>query len=116
MSEKEATPSGGAGVAVPDHLRERVRVAAEWRVVKACKNVTVPMEVGAVCTAVHELDGFDRAALPATTLVDLGKEAIDWWMPQAHPHSIEEFEQLLEDLDVIRELVVMVERLAAAEA
>lgn len=57
MSEKEATPSGGAGVVIPEHLRKRVRIAAEWRVVKACKNVTVPMEVGDVRNAVHELDG-----------------------------------------------------------
>ena len=115
MSEKEATPSGGAGVVIPEHLRKRVRVAAEWRVVKACKNVTVPMEVGDVRNAVHELDGFDRDELPADVLIDLTKEAIDWWMPQAHPHNTEEWEQLLDDLNVIRQLVVLVERLAAGE-
>jgi hypothetical protein len=115
MSEKDATPNGGAGVVIPEHLRKRVRVAAEWRVVKACKNVRVPMEVGRVCDAVRELDGFDRGELPVDVLVELGKEAIDWWMPAARPHSIEEWEQLLDDLDPIRELVVMVERLAATE-
>jgi hypothetical protein len=111
MSEKEATPSGGADVVIPEHLRKRVRVAAEWRVVKACKNVTVPMEVGGVRGAVHTLDGFDRDELSVDVLLGLTKEAIDWWMPQAHPHSTEEWEQLLDDLDVIRELVVLVERL-----
>src|SRR3954470_20389201 len=107
MSEKEATPSGGADVVIPEHLRKQVRVAAEWRVVKACKNVTVPMEGGGVCDAVHLLDGFDRRALPVEVLIDLTKEAIDWWMPAARPHSTEEWEQLLDDLDVIRELVGM---------
>lgn len=53
--------------------------------------------------------------MPVELLIDLTKEAIDWWMPQARPHSTEEWEQLLEDLDVIRELVVLVERLAAGE-
>jgi hypothetical protein len=112
MSEKDATPLSGAGVAIPEHLRKRVRVAAEWRVVKACKNVTVPKEVGRVCDAVRVLDGFDRSALPVEVLIDLTKEAIDWWMPAARPHSTEEWELLLEDLDLIHELVVMVERLA----
>jgi hypothetical protein len=115
MSEKDATPNRGAGVVIPEHLRKRMRVAAEWRLVKACKNVTVPMEVGAVCDAVHELDGFDRDELPADVLIDLTHEAIDWWMPAGRPHSVEEWEQLLDDLDPIRELVVMVERLAAGE-
>jgi hypothetical protein len=113
MSEKDATPSRRPNVVIPDHLRTRVRVAAEWRVVKACKNVTVPMEVGLVCDAVHELDRYDRSELPADVLIDLTKEVIDWWMPQAHPHSTEEWEQLLADLDVIRELVETVERLGA---
>lgn len=115
MSEKDATPNRGAGVAIPEHLRARVRVAAEWRVVKACKNVTVPMEVGGVCDAVHELDGIDRDELPADVLIDLAKEAIDWWMPQARPHSTAEWEQLLDDLDPIRELVEMIERLTVGE-
>jgi hypothetical protein len=89
-----------------------VRVAAEWRVVKACKNVTVPQEVGAVCEAVHTLDSFDRDELPAETLIDLGREAIDWWMPTSRPHTTEQWEALLDDLDLIRQLVRMVERLS----
>lgn len=114
MSEQDATPSRGADVAIPDHLRAQVRVAAEWRVVKACKNVTVPQEVGAVCEAVHDLDAFDRDELPAETLIDLGKEAIDWWMPTARPHTTEQWEELLDDLDLIRELVLMIERLSSS--
>lgn len=112
MSEQEATPSGRVDAAIPEHLRAQVRVAAEWRVVKACKNVTVPMEVGAVCEAVHTLDDFDRDELPAATLVALGKEAIDWWMPTTRPHTTEQWEELLDDLDRIRELVLMIERIA----
>jgi hypothetical protein len=114
VSEQEATPSGRVGVAIPEHLRAQVRVAAEWRVVKACKNVTVPQEVGPVCDAVHTLDGFDRDELPAATLIDLGKEAIDWWMPTARPHTTEQWEALLDDLDLIRDLVTMVERLTSS--
>jgi hypothetical protein len=114
MSEKDATPSRGADVAIPERLRAQVRVAAEWRVVKACRNVTVPMEVGDVRSAVHELDAFDRDELPAETLIALGKEAIDWWMPTSRPHTTEQWEALLDDLDLIRELVVMIERLAEA--
>jgi hypothetical protein len=116
MSEKDATPSRGADVAIPERLRAQVRIAAEWRVVKACKNVTVPMEVGAVCEAVHTLDGYDRNELPADTLIDLGKEAIDWWMPTTRPHTTEQWEELLHDLDLIRELVMMIERLAESES
>jgi hypothetical protein len=112
MSEQDATPSGRVDAAIPEHLRARVRVAAEWRVVKACKNVTVPQEVGAVRNAVHELDAFDRDELPVETLIDLGKEAIDWWMPQARPHTTQQWEELLDDLDLIRELVLMIERIA----
>jgi hypothetical protein len=113
MSEKDATPSRGADVAIPEHLLSKVRVAAEYRVVNACKTTTVPMEIGAVCTAVHDLDDFDRGALPAETLVDLTKEAIDWWMPQTRPHTTEQWEELLDDLDLIRQLVVLIERLSA---
>lgn len=112
MSEQEATPSGRVDAAIPERLRAQVRVAAEWRVVKACKSVTVPMEVGAVCEAVHTLDGFDRYELPAETLIDLGKEAIDWWMPTTRPHTTEQWEELLDDLDLIRDLVRMIERIA----
>jgi hypothetical protein len=112
----DATPSRGADVAIPDHLRAKVRVAAEYRVVNACNTTTVPMEIGAVCTAVHELDDFDRGTLPTETLIDLGKEAIDWWMPASRPHTTQQWEELLEDLDLIRELVVMIERLAEAPA
>jgi hypothetical protein len=112
MSEQEATQSGRVDVAIPEHLRAQVRVAAEWRVVKACKNVSVPQEVGAVCEAVHTLDGFDRDELPAETLITLGKEAIDWWMPTTRPHTTEQWEELLDDLDLIRELVLMIERIA----
>lgn len=115
MSEQEATPSGRVDVAIPERLRAQVRVAAEWRVVKACKNVTVPMEIGAVRTAVHDLDDFDRGELPAETLIDLGKEAIDWWMPASRPHTTEQWEELLDDLDLIREFVLMIERLANSE-
>jgi hypothetical protein len=114
MSEQDATPSRDGDVAIPEHLRAQVRVAAEWRVVNACKNVTVPMEVGDVRNAVHELDAFDRDELPAETLIDLGKEAIDWWMPSARPHTTEQFQELLDDLDLIRELVRMVERLTSS--
>jgi hypothetical protein len=112
MSEQEATPSGRVDAAIPERVRAQVRVAAEWRVVKACKNVTVPMEVGAVSEAVHTLDAFDRDELPAETLIDLGKEAIDWWMPTTRPHTTEQWEALLDDLDLIRELVLMIERIA----
>lgn len=115
MSEQDATPSGRIDAAIPERLRAQVRVAAEWRVVKACKNVTVPLEVGAVCEAVHTLDGFDRDELPAATLIDLGKEAIDWWMPTSRPHTTEQFQELLDDLDLIRELVLMIDRLADGE-
>ncbi len=114
MSEQEATPSGRVDAAIPERLRAQVRVAAEWRVVKACKNVTVPMEVGDVRNAVHELDAFDRDELPADVLIDLGKEAIDWWMPQARPHTTQQWEELLDDLDLIRELVRMIERIAGS--
>lgn len=90
LHEREGSyPVSGDRVAIPEHLRARVRVAAEWRVVKACNNVAVPMEVGAVSDAVHELDEFDCGELPADVLIDLGKEAIDWCMPQARPHTIE---------------------------
>lgn len=112
MSEQEATPSGRVDAAIPEHLRAQVRVAAEWRVVKACKTVTVPMEVGEVRNAVHELDAFDRGELPAETLIALGKEAIDWWMPTSRPHTTEQWEALLDDLDLIRDLVRMIERIA----
>jgi hypothetical protein len=101
-------------VAIPEHLRAQVRVAAEWRVVKACKNVSIPQEVGAVRDAVHELDAFDRDELPADVLINLGKEAIDWWMPTTRPHTTEQWEELLDDLDLIRELVRMIERLTAS--
>lgn len=93
MSEQEATQSGRVDAAIPERLRAQVRVAAEWRVVKACKNVTVPMEVGDVRNAVHELDAFDRDELPAATLIDLGKEAIDWWMPQTRPHTTQQWKR-----------------------
>jgi hypothetical protein len=116
MSEKDATPSRGADVSIPERLRAQVRIAAEWRVAKACKNVTVPMEIGTVCEAVHELDGFDRNELPAATLIDLTREAIDWWMPASRPHTTQQWEELLDDLDLIRELVVMIERLSAGSA
>lgn len=112
MSKKDATPSPSPDAAIPEHLRARVRVAVEWRVVNACKTVTVPQAIDAVCDAVHDLDGFDSGDLPAETLIDLGKEAIDWWMPQSRPHTTEQWEELLDDLDPIRELVVMIERLA----
>jgi hypothetical protein len=115
MSGVDATPSRRADVAIPKHLRAQVRVAAEYRVVKACKTTTVPMEIGAVCEAVHDLDAFDRDALPAEALIDLTKEAIDWWMPQTRPHTTEQWEELLDDLDLIRELVRMIERLAESE-
>jgi hypothetical protein len=114
MSEKDATPSRDGDVAIPERLRAHVRVAAEWRVVKACKNVTVPMEVGAVCEAVHTLDGFDRDELPAAELIALGKEAIDWWMPTSRPHTTKQWQALLDDLDLIRDLVRMVERLSTS--
>jgi hypothetical protein len=114
VSEQEATPSGRVDAAIPDHLRSKVRVAAEYRVVNACKTTTVPMEIGAVCDAVHQLDGFDRDELPVDVLIDLTKEAIDWWMPASRPHTTQQWEELLEDLDLIRELVVMIERLAEA--
>lgn len=114
MSEQDATPRGRVDAAIPEHLRAQVRVAAEWRVVKACKNVTVPQEVDAVREAVHTLDGFDRDELPAATLIDLGKEAIDWWMPTARPHTTEQFRELLDDLDLIRDLVRMVGRLSSS--
>jgi hypothetical protein len=114
MSEKDATPSRGADVAIPDHLRAKVRVAAEYRVVNACRTTTVPMEIGAVCDAVHQLDSFDRDELPADVLIELGKEAIDWWMPASRPHTTQQWEELLEDLDLIRELVVMIEALSAS--
>jgi hypothetical protein len=74
-----------------------------------------PQEVGAVREAVHTLDGFDRDELPAETLIALGKEAIDWWMPTSRPHTTEQWEELLDDLDLIRELVLMIERLADSE-
>jgi hypothetical protein len=90
-----------------------VRVAAEYRVVNACKATTVPMEIDAVCIAVHDLDAFDRDGLPAEALIELGKEAIDWWMPQTRPHTSQQWEELLDDLDLIRQLVVMIERLSA---
>jgi hypothetical protein len=112
MSGMDATPSRGADVAIPERLRAQVRVAAEWRVVKACKNVSIPQEVGAVCDAVHDLDDFDHDVLPAETLITLGKEAIDWWMPTTRPHTTEQWEALLDDLDLIRELVLMIERIA----
>ena len=112
MSGMDATPSRGADVAIPDDLRAKVRVAAEYRVVNACKTTTVPMEIDAVRTAVHDLDAFDRGDLPAETLIDLGKEAIDWWFPQTRPHTTQQWEELLDDLDLIRELVLMIERIA----
>ena len=67
-----------------------------------------------MCDAVRELDGFDRGELPVDVLVELGHEAIDWWMPTARPHSGEDLELLLEDLGLIRELVAMVEGIAAS--
>ena len=112
MSEQDATPSGRVDAAIPQRLRAQVRVATEWRVVKACKNVTVPQEVGAVREAVHTLDAFDRDELPPETLIDLGKEAIDWWMPTSRPHTTEQWEALLDDLDLIRELIRMIEQIA----
>jgi hypothetical protein len=89
MSNKDATPSLSPDAAIPEHLRGKVRVAAEWRVVNACKTVTVPQNIDTVCDAVHDLDGFDSGDLPAETLIELGKEAIDWWMPDARPHTTE---------------------------
>jgi hypothetical protein len=115
MSKKDATPSRRPDAAIPEHLRSKVRVAAEWRVVNACKTVTVPQNIDAVCHAVHELRDFDSGDLPAETLIELGKEAIDWWMPEARPHTAEQFEEVLDDLDLIRELVVMIEHLAAMD-
>jgi hypothetical protein len=109
----DATPSRGADVAIPDHLRSKVRVAAEYRVVNACKTTTVPMEIGAVCEAVHDLDAFDRGDLPPEALIDLTKEAIDWWFPQTRPYTTQQWEELLDDLDLIRQLVVMIEALSA---
>jgi hypothetical protein len=98
--------------AIPEHLRAKVRVAAEWRVVNACKTVTVPQNINAICDAVHDLDGFDSGDLTADTLIELGKEAIDWWMPEARPHTTEQWQELLDDLDLIRELVAMIEHMA----
>jgi hypothetical protein len=96
----------------PEHLRAKVRVAAEWRVVNACKTVTVPQNIDAICDAVRELQDFDSGDLPAETLIELGKEAIDWWMPDARPHTTEQWQELLDDLDLIRELVAMIEHMA----
>ncbi len=112
MSKKDATPSLSADAAIPEHLRVKVRVAAEWRVVNACKTVTVPQAIDPVCNAVRELEDFDSGDLPAETLIALGKEAIDWWMPDARPHTTKQWEELLDDLDPIRELVAMIEHLA----
>jgi hypothetical protein len=112
MSNKDATPSLSPDAAIPEHLRAKVRVAAEWRVVNACKTVTVPQNIDPVCDAVHGLDGFDSGDLPAETLIELGKEAIDWWMPEARPHTTEQWQELLDDLDLIRELVAMIEHMA----
>jgi hypothetical protein len=70
--------------------------------------------------AVHELDRFVRHELPTDVLIDLGKGAIDWWMPTARPHTTEQWEELLDDLDVIRGRVVMIEgprrRLAGSDS
>ena len=62
-------------------------------------------------------DRFDNLSgwnpvLARQILIDLGKEAIDWWMPQARPHTTQQWEELLDDLDLIRELVRMIERIA----
>jgi hypothetical protein len=115
MSKKDATPSLSPDAAIPsicEHLRAKVRVAAEWRVVNACKTVTVPQAIDAVCDAVRELQDFDSGDLPAETLIELGKEAIDWWMREARPHTTEQWQELLDDLDPIRELVAMIEHMA----
>jgi hypothetical protein len=69
-----------------------------------------------VYTAVHDRDDFDRDDLPAEALIDLGKVAIDWGISQPRPHTAEQWEELLEDLDLIREPVVMIERLATLSA
>jgi hypothetical protein len=116
MSGMDATPSRDADVAIPDHLRTKLRVAAEYRVVNACKTTTVPMEVGAVCTAVHELDAFDHGDLPAETLIELGKEAIDRWILRARPHTNRAVGGVITDLDLVRELVMMIERMAADDS
>ena len=115
MSKKDATPSPSPDAAILERLGTKVRVAAEWRVVNACKTVTVLQAIDGVCDAVHDLDGFDIGDLPAETLIDLGKEAIDWWMPQTRPHTTQQWEELLDDLDPIRELMLMIEHPAAGD-
>ena len=112
MSKKDATPSLSPDAAIPEHLRAKVRVAAEWRVVNACKTVTVPQQSTPCAMPSTSWTGFDSGDLPAETLIELGKEAIDWWMPDARPHTTEQWQELLDDLDPIRELVAMIEHMA----
>lgn len=85
MSKKDATPSLSPDAAIPEHLRAKVRVAAQWRVVNACKTVAVPQNIDAICDAVHDLDGFDSGDLPAETLIALGKRPSTGGCPTPAP-------------------------------
>jgi hypothetical protein len=113
MSDQDATPSPALGVEIPEHLRRLLYTAAVRRVEEATDTAFVPDMVDAVRDAIHVLDAFERSEMPPETIVDLAKRAIDGQAPSQMPHSLAEWEALLERLDPVRELVVLIERLTA---
>jgi hypothetical protein len=113
MSDQDATPFPARDVEIPDHLRALLYEAAAMQIEEAADLASVPDMVDAVREAVHVFDDFESGAATPEVIVALAKRSIDAHAPNRMPHSLAEWEALLERLDPVRELVVLIEALMA---